>query len=103
MCLYPRKQDTLHEERALQTRHASRSEEHQVGMRSFCRAYDFLCRKAFDQQGIDRQAAMRHDLAFLLPKHKHRVRNRSSKGLCPIEQQGHGGGASGRDLTVLPA
>ena len=31
-------------------------------MRSFCDSYDFLCRAAFDQQGMDCQAAMRHDL-----------------------------------------
>jgi hypothetical protein len=50
------------EDRTIQTRHAPRSEEHQVGMRSFCGSYDFLCRAAFDRQGMDRQAAMRHDL-----------------------------------------
>lgn len=190
-------------------------------MRSFCGSYDFLCRAAFDQQGMDRQAAMRHDLPhplqrlppallshgnprlgrltelrcrrgqqvdarsscgstrcrtvtcdiagtfcaqsnreaakacpnsstakkdpqtsctlpgrsppssetdqdrawcrieqalaqltiparithtthFPAPRHKHRARTRSSTGLCSVEQQGHGGGASGRDLTVLP-
>jgi hypothetical protein len=52
----------------LQTHHAPRSAEHQVGMRSFCGSYDFLCRAAVNQQGMDRQAAMRHNLPYAVQR-----------------------------------
>jgi len=50
--------------RALQTHHAPRSEEHQVGIRSFCGSYDFFYQAAFDQQGVDRHAAAGHDFPY---------------------------------------
>jgi len=37
-------------------------------MHLFCGSYDFLCRAAFYQQGMDRQATMRHDLPHPLKR-----------------------------------